>query len=80
MGEASSCDSGEVYKGKRGMKESKQLPPGREFLCPGPARLLCVSASSPEYESFLAKFCNAHRYQTPQQPHDPPHAYLSARV
>jgi len=36
-------------------------PAGRKLLSPGPPRVLCGSSSSPEYQVFLSRFCNAHR-------------------
>mmetsp|Transcript_34708 Transcript_34708/g.85400 ORF Transcript_34708/g.85400 Transcript_34708/m.85400 type:complete len:397 (+) Transcript_34708:26-1216(+) len=59
------------FAGKRVHKKTRQvltmkekdrdLPKVRSLLAPGPARVLCGSGSSPEYESFLSRFCNAHR-------------------
>jgi hypothetical protein len=34
---------------------------GRILLTPGPARILCGSLDSPEYEAFLSRFCSVHQ-------------------
>ena len=45
------------------MKTIAPLPEakGRSLLTLGPSRILCGSIDSPEYETFLSRFCSVHQ-------------------